>query len=1389
MPKERSRRITWAVTLEGIPARWAGAAAQKGAMWYFGEDPSDIMVGYDGYAELLKESLPSGFTQRFDPETGEADLDRFSPQITATPDNLKLFFDKTGQGGVLGTTLGADVPLAGDVIEVTDPRATFAIGDFIYISNETMRVTSAVLASGVWTLAVVRGWGGTLARPHSIGDRVYVSVPYHQRRVVRLHRVDMVQEFSTVVSVCLVETVRTNPQQTVIQINALDVFTALIETKGFARQNQLRFDAGALTYEADGTISGRISADANQGFRNISFVNPNISRIWVRVGDVVARLEKDGRDYVFGPLSKYLSYHSEDSGPVPTDTECREMLVGSGDVSTTQTSFEGIYGGQRNIISMALALMLSQSGDGSNDPEDPDNPGNFLTFDVLGPNVGLGIPASVIDMASWKREIDLQDARISGELIRGDEPFAFSETVVRRMLLVMRRLVIPTSGGLLALKSLRPFSIAAMNDLMNRGHWTWPTPNTTTLNQRNTESVPRIGARVGETPVDDDPDIVSFTIIEEDRRDASNLAQEPRFYDLELQAKAGEDPDAFRRDVVDFLTQLARQKQNLAPLLTLEAPYEHDHPFPGTAGLFTRRPLPDPGDWLRLVTEAPHQLIGPAGERVYPQDAISAFVGRVIAIEQNRQTGNANITLAMENWSANDVLPRVIAPGGQVLVHDILSPATITLASGMPDLQGGVGFTPGDEVWLVQRDGKRHFRDPDGLAVTVVNDTTREVTLNRDIPGMDGSGEGAFLALADPDEYENLTWPTGGSQWFPTSFARRFYAYIADIDGEIGDALQDGPDVWSDPGGFGDVDEGTALFPDQFIAPHTQLLGGDRPVSTHALRALRSEVDNLMSQHYRPCSATVLGDFDTDPTVYLGNRPWASVGGYRSCVVVPFWKNSRLTRVTLARYLRVSNTLLDQDPIEGPPIAVDIRARLLGNTGEYTNSFLLGDWRYLDMSFDLEPPRSTSAWDWLIIEIRSNAEHVIQMGTDPNWYGGPSLVSFRTPAFVKTTAGFYTGSAATPGPAANANEVSATFLTTNDSNEIIATIQGHTFAESTEKMRVWPPMKPNAPDEEVALAQKGAASYVQWGSMQVGEEFDNTFSEGQPGTPDSDLQAYQETRARVARNLSADIVEIVSRRELLAFGPMGWRPQGGEVDGEQWWDDRNFVHPWPTVVGNGVRTAIDRTVVSWNPGLDDMSLRMLVSGLYNTTGQYQEDESYTETADKSVRGWVTFTVRIYQAADEAGAVPALIFDSGDITRQLRYVFTNKGDFAAHHLICAHYSFAKSDLGVGACHDEGLLYLPKGSSPYPADTGLLTLEGNVVTLDLLDTGVNGKLPFRVELDMEVTNGPSGEVAEFLDPDVAETVPRGDFFDPDGPSETVTKGRQAVKLLAWSLYSGV
>lgn len=773
-----ARHLTYAMHVEGLA--WGDSGDSNGVLWHIGAAVPSVLANY--YWEECLVEIPASIDESLDALLSEYEVSDAQFALTMTESVRKLLFVEPQS---IGTVSGVVSPT---VIQVETAVGVTA-GDFIYLNDETCRVTAVAAVSGtVLEFTVTRGWADSVEKTAVVGTSVYLTPPYHTPRIVTLYSINRNTLALDVAWRGVLENISTNEGQTEAFVPAVDAIAAIRDSPAMVNMPGFRFTPGTLRWTQFNNVTGGIRGADNNGFSDAEWVNPNYSNKAVLIDDtclIMYLIDGDLQSLygqVLGSNGDHEAGEDVDSGVV-----VREILAVNRQKSFS--TFFGVYGSKYNVGSIVLALMLS-TGTGENNPEDPDNPGFFLDFDILGARVGLGMPARLFDMASWKQVIDRNVHDVDNMYLGVDGPWSYSETIVDRLLRAYGLFISRDRAGLIGLYELSTWTLDDMVNVMTNRHHTILHPGLP-LDRQLKKRVPSVVATVGGTPFDDDPDLLKQKVFEGDRRDLATFSQGGEQFDLEFRAKSNT-PGARARDrqrILSFLQLQAVIRRDYPPRVKFSAPDTHQVPTLTVGGGV----IPGVGQWVRLRRDDYDvvRFVGPEGDRIDANDTSILFIGRIVRRTLNLATGDVSGEVDLYNWASGDVTPRKVAPAAQIISTAIGGGITFTVGATYLDRFGTRGFSVGDEVVLVDAERSPHFLDPGNLVVAAVTPTT--VVCSGSLSTLIGN-EGTMIRLANPDIYDNSTW--NGAQYFTAEFAYRQFAYLADVSDTVGSSL-DRADTYS----------------------------------------------------------------------------------------------------------------------------------------------------------------------------------------------------------------------------------------------------------------------------------------------------------------------------------------------------------------------------------------------------------------------------------------------------------------------------------------------------------------------------------------------------------------------------------------------------------------
>jgi len=778
-------RYSIGIRVEGIPHLEAKKTA--GAVFWFGlAKPGSVAADY-GLERALVE-IPASLDAEADLQTGDIDLQGTTFALSATDSVCRRLMTQAGSVGEPRATLGADLD-SGVGTAIVESNDTIEAGDYIYAGDETFYVDAIdSLVGSTYTLSVTRGIAGSVDAFHASGTRVSFRTPYLKWRTCELIRFDLDTGTMEVIGDGLFDGIKTDEDQGELILSVSDTLTTLWGAEGGITT---RLDPGTLVWSSSGALNGEVPLDEEFP---VDWPNAQTTVVNVMIGDVAYKLErKTGRlvaSAEFECWNTKVDLDPKDDGTPATEVvaeDVRPYLAWSRNPDDgVGNDLEGLYGAPEEAAGVAasahpaavsLALMLS-TGDGTNNLIDPDTQ-TERKFDVLGSSWAMGVPAKLIDAESWLQVIDEVPATIERIALNHDGSYDFKSIILPKLLIAHDLWPFPTHEGRVGLRHLTTWSVDDLAGVLDSAATVTLSPTKIVLDRRLERYSSVIKAKIGGIAPSDEADTPKVLGLEKTRRDAM-LGQTPYERDFSLHDKEAWRAGESGLEVV--LQDLLEKSRDNPPLATCSIPMD---------SAVGEQKLPPVLSWVRLRGGPEGGLIGPDGERVAPADTNITFIGILVGRTWDLGTGDAECRVLLTNWWLGDRVPRLIAPSAKILSAATSSP-TIELSLSTPDKYGGHGFSGGDQVKVIHKNGRRWYGDPTGLYV--VSTSANGVTLNQALGEDVSSPDELWLELAKVDEYSNASWD--GADYGDPSIDNRRYAYFADAQGTLGAAGEDA-DIYS----------------------------------------------------------------------------------------------------------------------------------------------------------------------------------------------------------------------------------------------------------------------------------------------------------------------------------------------------------------------------------------------------------------------------------------------------------------------------------------------------------------------------------------------------------------------------------------------------------------
>lgn len=434
----------------------------------------------------------------------------------------------------------------------------------------------------------------------------------------------------------------------------------------------------------------------------------------------------------------------------------------------------------------------------------------------------------------------------------------------------------------------------------------------------------------------------------------------------------------------------------------------------------------------------------------------------------------------------------------------------------------------------------------------------------------------------------------------------------------------------------------------------TSGLRADRPLDTAGLRRLRDHIrealaswDTRVSRWWARASAS--------ETAITDVRPYVSPGRPLAFEPVPVWIHPGADQIECAVWYHVGGSL--EAGLGTAHLALRLVTVFRTFVVEVPISSTIGDeWTVEDVILPIALPGLTApTLGALTVEIRteyddtiSGLSEVLNPRDDPT---PPVATRIQIlPLSAGGTDDFYLdprAGATYPDPADASGDVwvtvtRITHVALGDVDEVCGHVasQALQFDPNANGMRIWPrvdtleaPTRVGIPDELTATLI--ASSYVQIGGLELAIRYDADevvsrleLADTYPGAPAS---------GELGVDLASSVVELLSRRVLLAFG------QEGHETGAAW-STRSYRRAWGVVEGAGSitsRSALKR--LAHVPAVVSVELILLGAwfDLFAT-----EVESGEAALESGVVGAVTAVATLYQR--QAG----ILVDVGQATKVL-----------------------------------------------------------------------------------------------------------------------------------------
>lgn len=524
-----------------------------------------------------------------------------------------------------------------------------------------------------------------------------------------------------------------------------------------------------------------------------------------------------------------------------------------------------------------------------------------------------------------------------------------------------------------------------------------------------------------------------------------------------------------------------------------------------------------------------------------------------------------------------------------------------------------------------------------------------------------------------------------------------------------------------------------------------------------------------------------------DGLLDYASRPFVSVSGLSCIAAIPWWIPEGLTRIKSEFWVRVSNYEIDKnlgeiDPSENLPIELNVR--FLKNFAvagvEVYPELSAGvgaSWIRVELDYDLGEWAGDlrhGFWDYLVLEFRSAIVSTLAGNDIAGTLSSAAMTNRR--AFRVIASSQY----ADPGPPAPGIGAPETLCTILSENRVttpyrIGGVVDHVMRVSDNEMVIWPP-NVQLLEQQASSAWISIASYLQIASWSVQEVFEDTS-----GGVDSDRQSHRPAYARVQSSTGAAINRTLQRKEIASGLSEGW---AATSVGGAGWTDRDYFKRWIATYGTlGSARDMVETVCTISQPTRGITVKAQLAGVYATRDYYQE-ETYKETFDKSVSGYVTVRTTIIQQG--------VVFGAESTIKSITFVITNKLSTSKFLYCAAWLNNGGASEPETLVYQEGTLRLegPRQAIAAQRVGGRLALDDDSAVLTdpsanyeveiLPATGFDWRLPFEVTVEVEITDGPDGAQPSFKSETASATLPRG-------PAGVPFKQVMQVFVVAQSVWS--
>lgn len=551
---------------------------------------------------------------------------------------------------------------------------------------------------------------------------------------------------------------------------------------------------------------------------------------------------------------------------------------------------------------------------------------------------------------------------------------------------------------------------------------------------------------------------------------------------------------------------------------------------------------------------------------------------------------------------------------------------------------------------------------------------------------------------------------------------------------------------------------------------HPSSLDADTPYDTLQLTDLRNRSIEAGTNFGRANTFWIGGKYGTIQD-YRQCRPFVSVTGYACLAAIPWYVPRNLKRLKCDLWLRISNAKLDDTRGEsGPLLPVDINVRFLKNGSAGGALFYplidAGNgavWQRVAIDYELGEWTGGSQggfWDYLVLEFKSQIESNVGTSDVTGNIGKSGIGNRKSYRVLADTAGFY-AEGATPAPQGFAPETMATLASeygVTTPYRVLGVWDHVLSADAGKSMVCWPPNELLV--TEAQWVWKVPASYLQVASISVQEVFDDDLTNVEA----NEVLSLQPAYYSAPFALAADVNDVLSRPEVASAVSQGWPADSSAADGGAKWNNRKYLKRCRATRGGLPARFLVRQGSHTRLPVESFVLRAQLAGVF-ATGNYYQDETYAETASKSIVGHVTVRATIIQWV---GGSEIVVADSGDVVRRLVYVISNKLSKSRWLYNAAWLNKSDDDEPDAFCYGEGLLNLAGAGATTGSlgdaytsaatladdDTAVLTDKDGSCVLEFYPTGdFDYRRPYSVRLSVEVTDGPGGKKPNFLDSSIS------------------------------------